>query len=57
MPIIDVSQAGSVVVLKRSMAAGYAGVPNPLFGAPNAQMLFGDAKSSVSAVIEALRRF
>jgi NAD(P) transhydrogenase subunit beta len=57
MPIINVSQATSVVVLKRSMAAGYAGVANPLFGAPNAQMLFGDAKGSVSAVIEALRKF
>ena len=51
MPILDVDKAASVVVLKRSMASGFAGIDNPLFYDPKTAMLFGDAKASVSEVI------
>ena len=51
MPIINVDKARTVFVLKRSMAAGFAGVDNPLFFGENTRMLFGDAKESISAVI------
>ena len=51
MPIINVDQARTVFVLKRSMASGFAGVDNPLFFGENTRMLFGDAKESISAVI------
>jgi NAD(P) transhydrogenase subunit beta len=51
MPILDVDKAHSVVVLKRSMASGFAGIDNPLFYDPKTTMLFGDAKASVSEVI------
>lgn len=51
MPIIDVDRAKTVFVLKRSMAAGFAGIDNPLFFKPNTRMLFGDAKQSISAVV------
>jgi len=51
MPILDVDKAASVVVLKRSMASGFAGIDNPLFYDPKTSMLFGDAKASVSEVI------
>jgi NAD(P) transhydrogenase subunit beta len=44
------------VVLKRGMAAGYAGIENPLFYRPNTRMLFGDAKSSLEALVERLKR-
>jgi NAD(P) transhydrogenase subunit beta len=50
MPILEVDQAQSVIVLKRSMASGFAGIDNPLFYEPKTSMLFGDAKSSVSEV-------
>jgi NAD(P) transhydrogenase subunit beta len=55
MPIIDVSLARSTVVLKRSMASGYAGIDNPLFFDPRCQMLFGDAKESVTALVDEVR--
>jgi len=51
MPIIDVDYAKTVFVLKRSMNAGFAGIDNPLFFRPNTRMLFGDAKSSISALV------
>ena len=51
MPIINVDQARTVFVLKRSMASGFAGVDNPLFFGSNTRMLFGDAKASISALI------
>jgi H+-translocating NAD(P) transhydrogenase subunit beta len=50
MPILEVDKAGSVIVLKRSMASGFAGIDNPLFYEPKTAMLFGDAKASVSEV-------
>lgn len=51
MPIINVDEARTVFVLKRSMASGFSGVDNPLFFGQNTRMLFGDAKESISAVI------
>jgi NAD(P) transhydrogenase subunit beta len=54
MPVLHVWEAQNVIVFKRSMAAGYAGVPNPLFFKENAQMLFGDAKDRVEDIIKAL---
>ena len=55
MPILNVDQARSVIVLKRSMSSGYAGIENPLFFADHTSMLFGDAKKSVDSVIEELK--
>lgn len=54
MPVLEVWKAKNTVVLKRSMATGYAGVDNPLFFRPNTQMLFGDAKASLDAVFKSL---
>ncbi|MDQ2699507.1 MAG: Re/Si-specific NAD(P)(+) transhydrogenase subunit beta [Actinomycetota bacterium] len=54
MPVLRVWEARNVVVFKRSMAAGYAGVQNPLFYRDNAQMLFGDAKERVNDILSAL---
>lgn len=51
MPIINVDQAKTVIILKRSMASGFAGIENPLFFKDNARMLFGDAKATVSALV------
>jgi NAD(P) transhydrogenase subunit beta len=51
MPIIEVDRAGQVVVLKRSMNPGFAGIDNPLFYNENTALLFGDAKESVAAVL------
>ncbi len=55
MPVLEVWKAGTVVVMKRSMATGYAGVDNPLFYRSNSRMLFGDAKKNVDAILGALR--
>jgi NAD(P) transhydrogenase subunit beta len=52
MPIIDVASSGSVIVLKRSMNTGFAGIDNPLFYADNTSLLFGDAKESVQKVLK-----
>ena len=54
MPVLEVWKATNVVVLKRSMASGYAGVDNPLFFNDNTRMLFGDAKESLDEVLRAL---
>lgn len=54
MPVLKVWEADNVVVFKRSMASGYAGVQNPLFFRENAAMLFGDAKERVEDIIRAL---
>ena len=51
MPILEVANAKTVFVLKRSMSSGFAGVQNPLFFKENTRMLFGDAKESISAVV------
>jgi H+-translocating NAD(P) transhydrogenase subunit beta len=51
MPIINVDQARSVFVLKRSMASGFAGIENPLFFKDNATMIFGDAKKTLQAMV------
>ena len=56
MPVLEVWKARHVIVFKRSMNAGYAGVQNPLFFRENAQMLFGDAKDRVTDIIQALAR-
>ena len=55
MPILNVDQAKSVIVLKRSMSSGFAGIDNPLFTAEHTSMLFGDAKKSVGEVTEELK--
>jgi len=54
MPIIEVDKSGQVIVLKRSMNTGFAGIDNPLFYADNTSLLFGDAKESVGKVLKAV---
>jgi H+-translocating NAD(P) transhydrogenase subunit beta len=54
MPIIEVGQTNQVIVLKRSMNTGFAGIDNPLFYADNTSLLFGDAKDSVGQVLKAV---
>jgi NAD(P) transhydrogenase subunit beta len=55
MPILDVDHAKSVIVLKRGMAAGFAGIENALFHAPATSMLFGDAKSSLTKLVSEVK--
>jgi proton-translocating NAD(P)+ transhydrogenase subunit beta len=55
MPVLEVWKAKDVIVMKRSMASGYAGIGNPLFFKPNTKMLFGDAKKNVDAILTAYR--
>jgi NAD(P) transhydrogenase subunit beta len=55
MPILNVDQAANVVVLKRSMSPGFAGIDNDLFYRPNTAMLFGDAKESVEKLVAAVK--
>ena len=55
MPIIDVDKARTVVVIKRSLSPGFAGIPNPLFAADNTLMYFGDGKKAVTELIAALK--
>ena len=55
MPILDVDRAANIVVLKRSMSPGFAGVDNPLYTDPKTVMLFGDAKDSVGRLVEEVK--
>jgi NAD(P) transhydrogenase subunit beta len=55
MPIINVGEARTVVVVKRSLSPGFAGIPNPLFAADNTLMLFGDGKKALVDVVAALK--
>ena len=55
MPILNVDRAQSVLVLKRSMATGFAGVENDLFHLEKTMMLFGDAKQSVQAMVSEVK--
>ncbi len=55
MPIIDVDKAKTVIVIKRSLSPGFAGIPNPLFAAGNALMLFGDGKKMIQETVSALK--
>ncbi|NUM50287.1 MAG: Re/Si-specific NAD(P)(+) transhydrogenase subunit beta [Flavobacteriales bacterium] len=56
MPVIEAWKAQTVIVMKRSMAVGYAGVENPLFYKPNTEMLYGDAKESVEKILGHLKK-
>lgn len=55
MPIIDVDKARTVIVIKRSLSPGFAGIPNPLFAAPNTLMFFGDGQKAVRDIISAIK--
>lgn len=55
MPIINVDKARTVVIIKRSLSPGFAGIPNPLFAADNALMLFGDGKKAVMEIVTAIK--
>jgi NAD(P) transhydrogenase subunit beta len=55
MPIIDVDKARTVVVVKRSLSPGFAGIPNPLFAADNTLMMFGDGKKAIQDLVAALK--
>jgi NAD(P) transhydrogenase subunit beta len=55
MPILDVDKARTVVVIKRSLSPGFAGIPNPLFAADNTLMLFGDGQKALVELLSALK--
>jgi NAD(P) transhydrogenase subunit beta len=55
MPILNVDQSKSIIVLKRSMKSGFAGIENDLFHDPKTAMLFGDAKDSLTKLISAVK--
>ena len=55
MPILNVDQAATSIVLKRSMRPGYAGIQNELFFNGNNRMLFGDAKESITAIVAEIK--
>jgi NAD(P) transhydrogenase subunit beta len=56
MPVIEAWKAEKVIVMKRSMSVGYAGVENPLFYKPNTEMLYGDAKDSIEKILAFLKK-
>ena len=56
MPILDVDKARTVVVIKRSLSPGFAGIPNPLFANDNTLMFFADGKKAVTDIVAALKR-
>jgi NAD(P) transhydrogenase subunit beta len=56
MPILNVDHARTVVVIKRSLSPGFAGIPNPLFAADNCVMLFADGKKAVMDMVAALKQ-
>ncbi len=56
MPVIEADRARAVIVMKRSMASGFAGIDNPLFFLPQTRMLFGDAKSSITQLVAEFNR-
>jgi len=55
MPIIDVDRAHTVIVIKRSLSPGFAGIPNPLFAADNALMFFSDGKKAIQDIVAAVK--
>ena len=55
MPILDVDKSRTVVVIKRSLSPGFAGIPNPLFAADNSLMYFGSAKEAVLDLVAAVK--
>ena len=55
MPVLNVDQARTVIVLKRSMNPGFAGIENELFVRPNTMMVFGDAKKTLNRIVAALK--
>jgi NAD(P) transhydrogenase subunit beta len=55
MPILEVHEARTVVVIKRSLSPGFAGIPNPLFAADNCLMLFGDGKQALIELVAAVK--
>jgi NAD(P) transhydrogenase subunit beta len=55
MPILDVDKARTVVVIKRSLSPGFAGIPNPLFAADNTLMFFNDGKKAIVEIISAIK--
>jgi NAD(P) transhydrogenase subunit beta len=56
MPILDVDKAGNVIVMKRSMKSGFAGIDNELYYEPKTSMLFGDAKDTANKLVDALKQ-
>ena len=56
MPVLNVDQAQTVMVIKRSMAPGFAGIDNELFVNPKTMMIFGDAKAVAGQLVEELTR-
>jgi NAD(P) transhydrogenase subunit beta len=55
MPILNVDRAGTVIVVKRSLSPGFAGIDNPLFYEENTLMFFADAKEALEQTVSALR--
>jgi NAD(P) transhydrogenase subunit beta len=55
MPILDVDHAKSIIVIKRSMASGYAGIDNELYADPKTSMFFSDAKKGLASLVSATK--